>query len=148
MVTVESVMGIISAFTFSLRQSSSVAAVSVMPDLSSLARIMFTALSLSPKVRKRSSPSSFILSCVIVVSSLIPHHVSVFRIPAKRYISVSISGERWLPYIHMSSAVLTITEMFSSGIIRRNPRMSLGVPVPPERKVIRGDALSAPLFLA
>ena len=44
-------------------------------------------------------------SWVVKVSFLTPHQVSVLRMPEKRYMTVSISGEIWFPDIQMSSAV-------------------------------------------
>ena len=66
----------------------------------------------------------------------IPHHVSVLRIPAKRYMTVSRSGEIWLPEIQMSSAVFTTTDISLLSITFCMPCRSFGVPVPPERNVI------------
>jgi hypothetical protein len=135
-VTSVSVIGRTFSRTPNRSHNTFVALVSRMPLRSISPRAIWTARSLSPIAINSSRPSRLVSSCVVNVSPRIPHQVSVLRIPEKRYITVSRSGEMWFPEIQMSSAVLTMTDISWRSITFCIPLRSFGVPVPPDRKVI------------
>ncbi len=88
-----------------------------------------------PAERSADSARRWSSSCVAVVSSAIPHHVSRFRTPPCWNNTVSISGQTRRPPSSTSSPVLPTTVVSAGEKTSSVPSNSLGVPVPPERNV-------------
>ncbi len=121
-------------------QSRAVISARPTPSCSSLVRIRCVARSRSPSPNQVSSPYAPSSSLAFHVSSVRPQRRSGSMPLPRVYMTVSRSGHTRMPNSQMSSAVLPMTVISSSGAFAaRRPWRNLAPPTPPDSTVIFMD---------